>query len=157
MPEPEIDLAEHQKQGARAARRVLAIILAISTVLGVYLAFQYRHTEAYLAEAKPAMREMGATSSVTQCVDRVVEWNRTCDVLESVCTAYVPAMMQECMAGQDRAAYCAGLTMEDKERTSFGFDHCETYAEHRALKKACALSYRTIISYCGTLAGGDGP
>lgn len=132
---------------------VVGIVLALSTVMAIVVAFRLRQSERHLTEVQREMTEAGAELDVVGCVDAVVEWFDDCEAMSGLCDQSIMRMMGACLSGRDRAAYCADVG--DTATTHFGNDECRERELSRHDRKACALSYRAIDAHCQQIRQGD--
>lgn len=164
MTSPDHDPATGRS--SHAGYVVVGAILTGSAVLGAVFAVLLMSSEESLWAAQVEMQQAGPSLSVDQCVDRVMEWRAGCDALEALCDTTIDPMMDTCLAGRDRTAYCATVT-EWNGTTGFEFAQCEQRGvqatkpskgfwdrmlfgggRQTPQRKACASSYRAVQVFC---------
>lgn len=126
--------------------RVVATLLAISSLLGVLAFYRYSQSERALVAALTAMAGRAASLDVEGCVDETLAWNKRCEAMKTLCDASVPRMMETCLRGADRSRRCRELG-ERVMATQYGVAECKARGRTRR-DKPCALSYRAIASHC---------
>lgn len=138
------------RRGSRNALLVIATLLAVSSSIGVFAFWRFSTSDRYLGDVLHQMEAQGASASVEECVDRVVEQAAACQAMKSLCDASAPRWMDACLKARDRADYCAELGDAPKS-THFGFKECKDRMVDRRTKKACGSAYRSIASHCESL------
>jgi hypothetical protein len=132
-----------------AGYKVIAIVLALSTAMAVFLAFRLRQSDHHLSDTQHRMEEAGASLDVPGCLDLVLDWYGECEAMAGLCQQSVSRMMGACLAAQDRTEYCDSVEGQTTT-TAFGNDDCrsEERGLERRMRTACAASYRAIHVHC---------
>ena len=146
-----------------SSRRILlaigSVVLLLCVAFGVTTVRsrdEYRRYKESTLEAGPLPWTLH-NYSVQQCVEFSTDWAMECPGVESWCANEAPNLTRQCLASQDRRAYC-----EDQgdaiASTRFGYKECETLRESvqgrytkRAHKKHCAASFRAVASWCAEI------
>lgn len=147
--EPGTSEVVEAKRTRHAGYKVIAIILAISTAMAVFLAFRLRQSDHHLSDTQHRMEEAGASLDVAGCLDLVLDWYGECEAMAGLCQQSVSRMMGACLAAQDRTDYCDSVAGQTTT-TAFGNDDCrsEERGLERRMRSACAASYRAIHVHC---------
>ena len=164
MTPPDYD-PDHGRR-SHAGYVVVGAIGVGSVVLAAAFALLLMSSEEHLWASQVDMQQLGPELSVDQCVDRVMDWRAGCDALESLCDQTVDPMVDTCLKGRDRSAYCATIT-EWNGTTGFEFAQCDERGvqaidpatgfwdrmlfgggRQTPARKACAKSYRAVAVYC---------
>lgn len=150
-------MAENSPETAESPRRgglwVVGLLLAIATVLAIFASYRFSASERYLTGVHEAFVQRGQTLSVDQCVDEVLDWRSQCEAMKSLCDSNVERMMDACLNGQDRSAWCgdAGDAFGDSH---FAATACSAHGIDRSDRgpwKFCGMAYRSIDMHCRTL------
>ena len=91
--------------------------------MGLYLAFSYSNFLGYVRDSLDSPEHPPAWAatpfSPEKCVDSALAWARECKGMKTACDLYVSRVVNECLASQDRLAYCQTLG-ETGSTTRFG-------------------------------------
>lgn len=133
---------------------VLALFV-LSAGLGVTAFWRYTRSDRFIQRSLAQVQERGPALSAEGCVDEVLAWSRRCEAMKGLCQGAIPRLVETCLAGADRRAYCASLG-ETHRSTRFGVKQCEARVRRgdREGKKVCGLGYRAISAYCERVGKG---
>ncbi|MEY3900966.1 MAG: hypothetical protein RL189_272 [Pseudomonadota bacterium] len=129
---------------------VLGLVALASILMAVLTSFTYRQTEVHLVETYARFTELGQSANAEQCIDNVIAWVPKCDGMKALCEGAVPRVMDNCLAGQNRASECAALTNRPAD-AHFGFKECEARGLSRSLNKVCGNSYKALDLHCRSI------
>ncbi len=163
--------ATHDEADAEARRRigvrvliVIGVVLAVlMVVFGQVTAKSYDQFDTYkkatLENPEQPPRWETEALTVEGCVDEVLAWVEACPGVSSWCESSLPDVTNQCLASQDRSAYCEEVG-DAVMSTRFGFEECsarydkiEERFARRYAKKHCSLIFRTIAGYCSDPTG----
>lgn len=156
--------ASAQRRAKRLALLVIGGLLVIAVPYGYAIFTKYHQFADYVAatlddEARPPGWVKSA-STPEDCVTEAVRWGAGCPAEGVFCEGGFRRVVRECMASQDREAWCQAHP--DWASTRFGFHDCEARiaaATDEATKDAeddyCPSAYRGLAAHCKTrhLAG----
>jgi hypothetical protein len=159
----------HGPDGGRAKHAgywVVGAIFALSTLLGTWFAVLLMNSEQHLWESQLQAQQAGPTVDAEGCVTFAMEWRKGCTAIESLCDSTIDPIVESCMEGGDRTAWCAEAAGHSGT-TAFDFARCEARGVpwkkpakgfwDRALfgggrttadRKACASAYRAAADWC---------
>ncbi len=156
--------ADHKGWQGPSLRAVVITIVVLAIGLGVLANWRYTRSETQIRQALSTFDQDGASLSVEQCIDAVVQWHaETCDANLVLCDHAIPLAMVHCLEGQDRKDYCDGLertgAFTDPEGNEVTHDVASGQwvyysclrrgTECKKRKKCpCADAYRAIDSFC---------
>ncbi len=152
--QPQVPVSNDESGAGRSSGLIVlaAFVVLIWVVMGYGSTAKYFESEDHIGLTLAHMQEAGATATVEQCVDEVLEWRPNCMALVGLCDASIDRVMSACLAGQDRTEECLGL--RDKiGHTGMGVKECrERGIERReGQDKECAGSYGQLSAYCKEL------
>lgn len=121
-------------------------------VLGLAGTSNYFDSEDHLGKVQQEMYEKGATASIGECVDLVLEWHPQCTALHGLCDASVDRVMGACLAGHDRTEECRELA-DRLGKTQYGVPECRGRGIERrqGQDRECAKSFGTVSLHCKEL------
>lgn len=129
---------------------VLGLVALASILMAVLTSFTYRQTEVHLVQTYARFTELGQGASAEQCIDNVIAWVPKCEGMKALCEGAVPRVMDNCLAGQNRAAECSALTNRPAD-AHFGFKECEARRLSKSLNKVCGNSYKALDLHCRSI------
>lgn len=137
----------------RGGMWMVALMLSLATVLAVIASFRFGASERYLTEAHARFAERGRELTVDECVVEVLAWRTECEAMKSLCDSNVERMMDACLSGQDRSAYCAeaGEALGDSHFAAAACTAHEVDRKKREPWKFCGMAYRAIDLHCRQL------
>ncbi len=129
-----------------------AFVVLIWVVMGFGSTARYFESEDHIGATLARVHEAGATATVEQCVDEVLEWRPTCTALAGLCDGSIDRVMSACLAGQDRTNECLAMR-DDIGHTGLGVEQCRDRGIERrkGQDKECAKSYGQVSAYCKEL------
>jgi len=145
-----------RRSGNRTTWVVLGCIFVGSLIMGFVSYGQFMSSEQSIQADFDGMRERGASLDPEGCVDAVIAWHAECQAMKVLCDKSVGRMMEQCMAGADRHAYCAATDVSSNAHSGFGFKQCKARGAHegkgkRLKKKVCGTAYRAIAYHCQSI------
>jgi hypothetical protein len=153
-PTPPTETPEEiAKRGGRTAMLVIGGLILCSTVIAIIAYGKFVDSEKNLHQDFEEMRAKGETLTISECVDEVLVWRHSCDAMVFLCDRSIGRMMEMCMDGQDRSAYCAAMDTKEMTRTTFGYAECKAKGAHknRQTKKQCGTTWRAVAAWCTSI------
>ena len=131
--------------------KVIGALFTVSLVMGSISYFQFMSSEEDLQKDFAQIRTRGADLGVEECVDAVLVWHeKECSAMKVLCDKSVGRMMEQCLAGGDRSAWCQSNDTSASHNSGFGFHECKARGTHnsRKKKKVCGTTYQAIAAHC---------
>ena len=131
----------------------LMAFLAVSwVVMGVAGTWNYFDSEDHIGHTQARLFEAGATATISECVDLVLEWHPECTALTGLCDASVDRVMGACLAGQDRVDECTEIAQRIGD-TELGVAECRSRGIERrkGQDRECSKSYGAVGNHCKAL------
>lgn len=134
------------KRAKRIAIGVMGALLLCAVPYGYAIMTKYQgfsnYVKATLDEATPAWET--APHTPEQCVLAGVDWIADCPGEDVFCEGGFRRVLRECMASQDRAAWC-DAQKDAWAATKFGYHDCE-----RMVAEASGEARKDLVDdYCG--------
>ena len=144
---------EIAKKGGRTATLVIGGLILGSTLIAVFAYGKFVESEKQLHRDFEEMRVKGEALTISECVDEVLVWRSNCNAMVFLCDRSVGRMMEMCLDGQDRSAYCASMDTKEMTRTTFGYAECKAKGAHtdRQTKKQCGTTWRAVAAWCTSI------
>lgn len=139
-----------EQSGSHKAWWVLGILAVVSVLMSVLTSFTYRQTEVHLVQTYARFTDLGKSSTAEACIDAVIEWLPRCDGMKALCEGAVPRVMDNCLAGQNRASECSALANRPAD-AHFGFKECAARGLSKSLNKVCGNSYKALDLHCRSI------
>ncbi len=143
------DVASRRSKGLL----VLMTFLVVSwVVLGIAGTSNYFDSEDHIGKTQQRLYDAGATASIDECVDLVLEWHPACTALTGLCDASVDRVMGACLAGQDRTAECRDIAARIGD-TELGVAECRARGIERrkGQDRECSKSFGAVGHHCKAL------
>lgn len=122
-------------------------LLGISLILSIFLFFVYRRSETDMAKNFAEMQKIGHTLTIEGCIQKNMEWYKSCDALQQLCDQSVSQMMRICLVNGNKNSQCTAYGNEIYGY-NFGAKECVPYFSQKNLKKACADTYQSVADFC---------
>ncbi len=121
---------------------LLGTLVVLWLVMGIAGTANYFASEDHIGLTQRAMYETGATATIEQCVDEVLEWHPRCSALSGLCDASVDRVMDECHALAARLG-----------DTGLGVEECRGRGIERrkGQDRECSKSYGAVGAHCKAL------
>ncbi|MCO4772785.1 MAG: hypothetical protein KDA24_22325 [Deltaproteobacteria bacterium] len=121
-------------------------------VMGVAGTSNYFDSEDHIGHTQKELYDKGATATIPECVDLVLEWHPECTALSGLCDASVQRVMGACLAGQDRVAECTDIAQRIGD-TELGVAECRARGIERrkGQDRECSKSYGSVGHHCKAL------
>lgn len=131
---------------------LMAFLVVSWVVMGVAGTSNYFDSEDHIGHTQTRLFEAGATASIPECVDMVLEWHPECTALSGLCDASVDRVMGACLAGQDRVAECTAIAQRIGD-TELGVAECRARGIERrkGQDRECSKSYGAVGNHCKAL------
>lgn len=129
---------------------VLGLVAVFSLLMAVLTSFTYRQTEVHLVQTYTRFSELGKSATAETCINTIIEWLPRCDGMKALCEGAVPRVMDNCLAGQNRATECAALANRPAD-AHFGFKECAARGLTKSLNKVCGNSYKALDLHCRSI------
>ncbi len=141
-----------QPRGSTGLAVLLGTMVVLWVVMGVAGTSNYFDSEDHIGLTQQALYKDGATATIEQCVDKVLDWHPECSALTGLCDASVERVMGACLAGQDRTEECRMLA-ERLGDTGLGVEECRDRGIERrkGQDRECAKSYGSVGAHCKVL------
>jgi|GEM_PF-4857716 len=149
---PENTAKSPKSRGPSGLALLMGTMVLLWVVMGVAGTSNYFDSEDHISATLESMYELGATATVEQCVDKVLEWHPNCSALTGLCDASVDRVMGACLAGQDRKAECRVIA-EQLGGTGLGVAECRARGIERrkGQDRECSKSYSSVGNHCKVL------
>lgn len=122
-------------------------LFVITFVLGVAFLFVYVHSEKHMTENFLKMQKIAQNLTIDDCIQKNMEWYRSCEGLQQLCDKSVSQMMRVCLVNGNKNSECKKYG-EEIYGYNFGAKECREFSTQKNLKKACADTYQSVADFC---------
>lgn len=129
---------------------ILSLVFITSLAFGTFAYITFRNSEAILTAKADEFTEKGKNLSIPECIQEVLDWEKTCPAMQVLCDHYALKIWGNCFESKSRKEECSDLIKADPavHTSRYGVAQCEPYRPSKRIVKICGQLHMASIDFC---------